>query len=117
MVNSSEDLGRRIRELRTSLCLSQKELSDHLNIAHNTLSRYETGSRHPGIETYHILKESFCVNLNWLIAGEGDMFSYENLSFKDIDSLKKFVLFITDKGNILKKYVFSDSSAPGSQLS
>lgn len=112
MEHDKESIGLRMKELRKSLGLSQKQFSYHLNIAHNTLSRYESDMRQPGKKIFLILKKSFFCNLNWLIAGEGDMFSYENLSFKDIESLKKFLIFITKTGNFFEKSISADSSDP-----
>ena len=107
MEYDKESIGLRMKKLRKSLGLSQKQFSYHLNIAHNTLSRYESDMRQPGKKIFLILKRSFFCNLNWLIAGEGDMFSYEHLSFKDIKGLKKFLTFVTKTGNSFDKSISS----------
>ena len=40
---NTKELGKRIKELRTDLGLSQKELAEKVGVAVNTISQYESG--------------------------------------------------------------------------
>ena len=57
----------RIKELRTSRHLSQLKMAMDLNMAQNTLSRYETGEREPGINELIRIADYFQVSVDYLI--------------------------------------------------
>ncbi|MBQ6266240.1 MAG: helix-turn-helix transcriptional regulator [Clostridia bacterium] len=57
----------RIKELRTSRHLSQLKMAMDLNMAQNTLSRYETGEREPGISELIRIADYFQVSVDYLI--------------------------------------------------
>ena len=64
----------RIKKIRESLGLSQKEFSERIHIGSSTLAMLETGDRK--IKDIHIslICTEFNVNENWLRTGEGPMF-------------------------------------------
>jgi DNA-binding XRE family transcriptional regulator len=47
----SEDIGAKLRDVRKSAGLTQEQLASSSGIPQETLSRIETGRRHPRIET------------------------------------------------------------------
>ena len=57
----------RLRELRTERNLTQLRLAMELNTTQNTISRYETGEREPGISELISLAEYFSVSVDYLI--------------------------------------------------
>jgi transcriptional regulator with XRE-family HTH domain len=66
MGNIYEQIGRRIRELRASYpkgSLSQEELAAELNVAANTVSRWETGTYKPTPEDLDKLARFFEVSI------------------------------------------------------
>ena len=67
-------LGQKLKEIRTELRLSVEELSQKLDITTRAYSSYERDERKPPIELLHNLYYVCNVNLNWLIANEGDKF-------------------------------------------
>lgn len=72
MANS---LGDRIRTLRERAGLTQKELSDKINISNTTLSQYENGRRTPSDEIKMSLAAFFDVSINYLfgqVEGSGN---------------------------------------------
>lgn len=59
-------IGQKIKELRTSHKISQKELIKILNISHASLSAYENGNKLPSLEVLINITEYFNVSLDWL---------------------------------------------------
>ena len=57
----------RLRELRRSKGISQLKLAMDLNTNQNTISRYETGEREPGINELIRLADYFQVSVDYLI--------------------------------------------------
>ena len=57
----------RLRELRNSKGISQLKLAMALNTTQNTISRYETGEREPGIEELIRLADYFQVSVDYLL--------------------------------------------------
>lgn len=57
----------KIRELRKEKGISQLKLALDLNTSQNTISRYETGEREPGISELIKLAEYFNVSVDYLV--------------------------------------------------
>ena len=57
----------RLRELRNSKGISQLKLAMVLNTTQNTISRYETGEREPGIKELIRLADYFQVSVDYLL--------------------------------------------------
>lgn len=57
----------RIKELRKKKGLSQLRLATDLNTTQNTISRYETGEREPGIDELIKIADYFNVSVDYLI--------------------------------------------------
>ena len=57
----------RLREIRRSKGISQLKLAMDLNTNQNTISRYETGEREPGINELIRLADYFQVSVDYLI--------------------------------------------------
>ncbi len=64
----------RFRELRKSLAITLREMSEDLGIPLSSISKYEQGIIKPGVEILSKLAKCYNVNLNWLIANQGLMF-------------------------------------------
>lgn len=62
----------RIKELRKSRHLSQLKMAMDLNMSQNTLSRYETGEREPGIRQLIRIADYFQVSVDYLIGRSDD---------------------------------------------
>jgi len=92
-------LSENLKHLRHKTGLSQKELSDKLQIGRSTLAEYERGKAEPNLDTLIKLAKLFAVSLDQLIA--------QNLMHTDLEIFKNKdlkVLAITvdrdKKGNI-----------------
>ncbi len=57
----------RLKELRKSKGISQLKLALDLNTSQNTISRYETGEREPGIGELIKIADYFKVSLDYLL--------------------------------------------------
>jgi len=57
----------RLREIRRAKGISQLRLAMDLNMAQNTISRYETGEREPGINELIQLADYFNISVDYLI--------------------------------------------------
>lgn len=57
----------RLKELRIKKGLSQQKLATELHTNQNTISRYETGEREPGIVELIKIADYFHVSVDYLI--------------------------------------------------
>ena len=57
----------RLKELRKRKGISQLRLATDLNTTQNTISRYETGEREPGIAELIKIADYFHVSVDYLI--------------------------------------------------
>lgn len=62
----------RLREIRRAKGISQLKLAMDLNTSQNTISRYETGEREPGIKELIRLANYFNVSVDYLIGRTDD---------------------------------------------
>ncbi len=57
----------RLKELRKAKKISQLKLAMDLNMNQNTISRYETGEREPGINELIKIADYFNVSVDYLL--------------------------------------------------
>ncbi|MBE6806665.1 MAG: helix-turn-helix transcriptional regulator [Ruminococcaceae bacterium] len=67
----------RLRELRKARGISQLKLAMDLNTNQNTISRYETGEREPGIAELITLADYFDVSIDYLLERTDNPNRYE----------------------------------------
>ena len=67
-------IGKRIKEIRFSKKINQVDLSRLVGATQAAISRYESDQQYPGGEFLSKLAEVMCVNINWLLTGDGPMF-------------------------------------------
>ena len=60
----------RLKELRKAKGISQLKLAMDLNMNQNTISRYETGEREPGINELIRIADYFNVTIDYLLERE-----------------------------------------------
>jgi len=60
-------LGERIKELRKSRNLLQKQLAEVLNVTSDAIIRFESGVRRPSLDNLIILADYFGVSLDYLV--------------------------------------------------
>ena len=62
----------RLKELRRAKGISQLKLALDLNTNQNTISRYETGEREPGINELILIADYFNVSIDYLLERTND---------------------------------------------
>lgn len=67
-------MNERLKALRKSLNLTQKDFAEKIGIKRNTLAKYETGVISPSTAVVSLICRVFNVNEDWLRSGEGEMF-------------------------------------------
>jgi transcriptional regulator with XRE-family HTH domain len=68
-----KELKRRIKELRSSMGLTQQQFADRLGLKRQTIAAYEVGNTEPSNATLLSICREYKVNENWLRTGEGEM--------------------------------------------
>lgn len=69
-----QDVGRRVKELRITLKLTQEQFALPLGVDRGHIAGIETGSRNPSEPLVKIIHFIYCVNEAWIKSGEGEMF-------------------------------------------
>lgn len=65
----------RLKELRTTLNLSQQKFADKLGIARGNIGAYEVNKNSPSDAVIALICKQFNVNESWLRTGNGEMFN------------------------------------------
>lgn len=94
-------MNERLKALRKSLNLTQKDFAEKIGIKRNTLAKYETGVISPSTAVVSLICRVFNVNENWLRSGEGEMFlpvedEVGEVVSKLVDELNPFYDMIID---------------------
>lgn len=99
-------IGDRIKELRKSEDLTQKEFAKRLLVSQSYLSGIENGNEIPTNKLIKLICLEFGVNENWLCSNHGDMYDeiYENnkvsLVEESNEALLKMMLLLSTKSNV-----------------
>lgn len=67
--------GERIKEVRKTLGLTLEKFGEKLGVKKNTVSQLETGKNSPSEQMIKSICREYRVNYDWLVYGEGDIFS------------------------------------------
>jgi transcriptional regulator with XRE-family HTH domain len=67
-------IGKRIKELRKKIGITQEELADTIKIPRAKIGKLETDRQDVDSELLIGLSEQFGVNVHWLVIGQGEMF-------------------------------------------
>jgi len=65
----------RIKTLRKTLKLSQEEFGKRIYVSQSLLTEIESGNRKVNDRTIQLIVSEYNVNKDWLLTGNGDMFS------------------------------------------
>ena len=86
------DFGNRIKTLRISKSLTQKDLASRLNITKSVISAYETGARLPSYDVLIGLSNIFHVTTDYLLGVEKKTeLDLSGLSFEEKEALYQLV--------------------------
>jgi len=70
-----EDIHDRLRQIRANFNLSIREFSKKIGYSHSLYGQVEYGNREPTDRIIDLIVSKYNVNKNWLLSGEGGMFS------------------------------------------
>lgn len=84
------EIGKRIKELRKFLELTQQELADRLGVSRRAIQEWEAGRRTPSEPVLRHIEQTFSVNPEWLREGKGEMFKHEPHERKLEEILNEF---------------------------
>ncbi|MGN0438301.1 MAG: helix-turn-helix domain-containing protein [Lachnospiraceae bacterium] len=96
-------IGKKIRDLRKSLGLTQTDLAESIGIARTTLIGYENQTSQPDIETLKRLASFFSVTTDYLLG-------LENLELNNDDFIKE-LLYLGKQLNTLNRAVIRGKMA------
>lgn len=117
----------RIKKLRKSLDLTQREFAERIGSSQNVLANYESGRRNPSNAVINNICKEFNVNEEWLRNGTGEMFKpapcdaldvlAENygLSHGDYILIEKFINMKPQSRQVLVDYIAEVAAAFGNQ--
>lgn len=71
-------MNKRLREIRETLNLTQKDFSEKIGFAQATYSQIENGLRNINERIIKLLCKTFDVNEEWFRTGKGEMFTNES---------------------------------------
>ena len=94
-------IGQKLKSVRNHYRLNMTEFAEKLAINPRAYSSYEYDERKPPIELLFNLFTVYDVNLNWLIADDGDMFILPEFE-KVEDKLTQKVEDILRKNGLIK---------------
>ena len=77
----------RLQELRKAKGISQLKLAMDLNTNQNTISRYETGEREPGIAELIALANYFGVSVDYLLERTQNPAPYDQTPSTDVEGV------------------------------
>lgn len=77
-------MNERIKLLRKSLNMTQKEFSLKIGLSRNFIAQIETGAKSPSDRTIKDICRSFNINENWLRTGQGKMIQNVDMTFGSI---------------------------------
>ena len=76
------EVGRRLKEIRKHLNMSQKDFANKYGMSQQILSKYENGKSDISDRIKTSLADEFNININWLLTGKGTMILEEEATGK-----------------------------------
>ena len=86
-----QEIGGRIREVRTALGKTQKEVAEKAGMPDSALRKYESGRQIPTIETLHLIADALGVKMYLLISGERRLLMLSQLDEEMADMVTRIV--------------------------
>lgn len=68
-----DDIGKRVKDLRTLLKITQKDFADRLFVSASYISKVESGKENPTDMLIKLIALDFNISLDWLKTGKGNM--------------------------------------------
>jgi len=106
------NIGQRVKKIRAELNITSVQMANALNIPVRTIGSYERNEVSPGAKFLSALIDTYYVNINWLLTGNGNMFISEKIN-NDLN----YIAFIKEKFNLNEKEVSGLIEILGSEAS
>lgn len=90
------NFGERLIEARENLGFNQNDFAEKIQIAPQSLARYEKNKVKPSIEFIEKLTFMFRINSNWLINGNGSIFIENDLNINIKEEIIKNLDFLNE---------------------
>ena len=100
-----DEIRKRIKKLRETLKVSQRDFARRAYISQTLLGDIELGNRNVSERTIQLISTEFKVNKDWLLTGRGDMFSAPPVDFQ----LENLIDVFNQLDNGLKDYLLEQS--------
>lgn len=101
--------GERVKEVRKSLKMTLEEFGSKVGVAKQTISRIENGINNLTDQMAKSICREYNVNYDWLVSGEGEMFS--DLPQTVLDELcKQYDCDATDR-SMIEEYLKLDATS------
>lgn len=91
------DIKIRIKQIRTDIKLTQKQMSGKIGVTEATVSRMESGKSSITEQTIKMICNEFSINETWLRTGEGEMYIISEQDKKIADTLAKKIVKLDKK--------------------
>jgi len=96
-------LADRLKQIMIDNRLNIKKFSLKCQIPYRTLQSYLSGEIMPGVGPIVKISSSLCINLNWLLKGEGPMYQNEireeKVEYKKKDEVERVIGWLKDWQN------------------
>lgn len=92
--------GQRLKLLRSTLQLSQKEFAESLSIPQPTVSAYENGKNSPTIDVVMYIADKYNVSIDWLCGRDDNAINHIKMKEKLIEFINDMVGSVDNKDNL-----------------
>lgn len=112
-------MNERIKEIRKTVDLSQKEFGEKIGVGKTAISKIEKGENSPSEQTIKSICREFNVNYAWIKEGLGEMFSKlpetlldqvaDEYNLDELDKMivKGYMQLSEEKRKVIKEYLQS----------
>lgn len=91
-IRSSKEIGRRIKELRKSLGISQEALAERMDITYQQVQKYENGTNKLNVENIQLIAQILSVPISFFFGSDEHLLDnpFFNLSTDELNLLRLF---------------------------
>ena len=111
-------IGNKIKQLREERKMTQKDIAEILDVEPGTISKYESGTIEPSIESLKKLSETFNVTIDELLKEDGEKFDISKINILEVLREQKEMRL---KGNLYHNtqilFAYNTNHIEGSKLS
>ena len=99
-----KEIGKRLRNLREGIGVSQEKLAKMLGTTQSSINRYENGQTEPSVELFRKYADMFDVSMDYIFARtdapEGKLYKFQPTIPPDREEMQKFIEMCFVPGSI-----------------